>query len=164
MMRSESTSALGHPRLTNPTFGWRRLMRGRYGTHRLAIFQPKSTKRTKGWAHGAALVLATHLLWFGLIYTESRVDVVMPAIIVMFSVVMNIAGLGAFITSLRAPRHGLALAVSLAPLSALLATLFNMLLGASGTHVDFSGFHGSPGLFAVTLAYGIFVSLVGGGI
>jgi len=119
---------------------------------------------TKSWAHGAALVLATHLLWFGLIYTESRVDVVMPAIIVMFSVVMNIAGLGAFITSLRAPRHGLALAVSLAPLSALLATLFNMLLGASGTHVDFSGFHGSPGLFAVTLAYGIFVSLVGGGI
>src|SRR3982751_6396380 len=32
MMRSESTSALGHPRLTNPTFGWRRLMRGRNGT------------------------------------------------------------------------------------------------------------------------------------
>src|SRR5262245_4096099 len=29
MMRSESTSAFGHPRLTNPTFGWRRLMRAR---------------------------------------------------------------------------------------------------------------------------------------
>jgi len=119
---------------------------------------------TKSWVYGAAVVLATHLLWFALICTESHADVVMPAIIVMFFVVMNIAGLGAFITALRGPRHGLALALSMAPLSALLATLFNVLLGSAGTHVDFSGFHGNAGLFAVTLAYGIFVSLVGGGI
>ena len=40
MMRSESTSALGHPRLTNPTFGWRRLMGGRYGTGGFPLRNP----------------------------------------------------------------------------------------------------------------------------
>src|SRR5687768_13084322 len=39
MMRSESTSAFGHPRLTNPTFGWRRLMRGRDCTDENKPFQ-----------------------------------------------------------------------------------------------------------------------------
>jgi len=119
---------------------------------------------TKSWAYGATLVLATHLLWFALIFTQSRVDLVMPAIIVMFFVTMNIAGLGAFVTAWRAPRHGFALALSMAPLTAVLATLTNLLLGLAGTHVNFSGFRGSAGLFAVSLAYGIFVSAVGGAI
>jgi len=119
---------------------------------------------TKSWAYGATLVLATHLLWFVLIFTQARIDLVMPAIIVMFFVTMNIAGLGAFVTAWLAPRHGFALALSMAPLTAVLATLTNLLLGLAGTHVNFSGFRGNVGLFAVSLAYGIFVSAVGAGI
>jgi len=119
---------------------------------------------TKSWVYGAALVLATHLLWFVLIFIQARIDLVMPAIIVMFFVTMNIAGLGAFVTAWRTPRHGFALALSMAPLTAVLATLTNVLLGLVGTHVNFSGFRGSAGLFAVSLAYGIFVSAVGGGL
>ena len=119
---------------------------------------------TRSWVYGAALVLVTHLLWFGLIYTQAHADWVMPAIIVMFFVVMNIACLGAFVTATHAPRHAFVLALSMAPLTALLATLSNLLLKITGTHVDFSGFRGNLGLFAVSLAYGIFVSAVGGGI
>src|SRR4051812_8562175 len=152
MMRSESTRALGQPRLTNPTFGWRRLMRGRYGTQRERFYQRESTKMTRSWGCGAALVLGTQLLWFALVFTEARVDWVMPAIIVLFFVAMNIAGLAAFVTAWRAPRHGLPLALTMAPLTALLATLFNILLDACGTHVNFSGFRGNLGLFAISLA------------
>jgi len=73
-------------------------------------------------------------------------------------------GLGAFVTALHAPRHGLILAISMAPLTALLATVSNLLLQLTGTHVDLSGFHGNLGMFAVSLAYGVFTSAVGGGI
>lgn len=118
----------------------------------------------RSWLRGAALVLATHLLWFTLLFTQVHADLVMPAIIVMFFVTMNIAGLGALVAAWHAPRQGLLLALSMAPLTALLATLTNVLLGVAGTHVDFSGFRGNLGLFAVSLLYGIFVSAVGGGI
>src|SRR5262245_40907018 len=99
MMRSESTRALGHPRLTNPTFGWRRLMRGRYGMQQQLFFQRETTKMTKSWMYGAATVLAVHVLWMGLILIEAHLGWVMGAIIVMLFVTMNIAGLGAFITA-----------------------------------------------------------------
>src|SRR4249919_1967617 len=60
MMRSESTRALGHPRLTNPTFGWRRLMRGRYGTHRRRFFQREIQFMKNGWQYGAGMVASAH--------------------------------------------------------------------------------------------------------
>jgi hypothetical protein len=119
---------------------------------------------TRSWAYGAGLVLGMHLLWFVLIFTEAHADWVMPAIIVLFFVTMNIAGLAAFVTAWRAPRHPLPLALSMAPLTAVLATLSNLMLDAAGTHVDLSGFRGNLGLFGISLTYGIFVSLVGGGI
>lgn len=118
----------------------------------------------KSWAYGAAAVLAVHAAWFGLIFLESRADWFMAAILVMLFVAMNVAGLGAFITAMTAPRSGFLLGLTLAPLSALLATLSNGLLQAAGTHVDLAGFRGGIGLFAVSLAYGIFVSAVGGAI
>ena len=99
-----------------------------------------------------------------MILTQAHADRVMGAIIVMLFVTMNIAGLGAFITSFLAPRHRFLLGLSMAPLAALLAVAGNLLLEASGTHVDFSGFRGNAGLFAVSLAYGLFVSAVGGGL
>src|SRR5688572_22424928 len=162
MMRSESTRALGHPRLTNPTFGWRRLMRGRYGTQGLAFFQREIEKMTKSWASGAAAVLVAHLLWLALVLTQSYADWVMPAIVVMLFVVINIAGIAAFITALEAPRARLPLALTMAPLSAGAAALGNELLVAAGTRLDFSGSRSTFGLFAVALIYGLFVSAIGG--
>jgi hypothetical protein len=119
---------------------------------------------TRSWVYGAATVLVVHLLWIGLVFTQAHVDWVMGAIIVMLFVTMNIAGLGAFITAYLAPRHRLLLGLTMAPLAAVLAAAGNLLLEASGTHVDFAGFRGNAGLFAVSLAYGLFVSAVGGGI
>jgi len=118
----------------------------------------------KSWAWGAATVFLVHVVWFVLILTQAHADWVMGGIIVMLFVTMNIAGLGAFITSYSAPRHPLLLGLTMAPLTAVLATVSNLLLELTGTHVDFAGFRGNVGLFAVSLAYGIFVSAVGGGL
>ena len=118
----------------------------------------------KSWAYGAGTVLAVHAAWFGLIFLESRADWFMAAILVMLFAAMNVAGLGAFITAMTAPRRGFLLGLTMAPWSALLATASNGLLQAAGTHVDFAEFRGAAGLFAVSLAYGIFVSAVGGAI
>ena len=118
----------------------------------------------KSWAWGASTVFGVNLLWFGLIVAQAHADWVMGGIIVMLFVAMNIAGLGAFITAYRAPRHRFLLGLTMAPLTAVLSTVSNWLLGSMGTHVDFAGVRGSLGLFAVSLAYGIFVSAVGGAI
>jgi hypothetical protein len=88
----------------------------------------------------------------------------MAAVVAMSLVTMNVAGLGAFITALTAPRRGFLLGLTLAPLSALLGTASNLLFAANGNRVDLSGFYDNFGLFTVSLAYGIFVSAVGGGI
>jgi hypothetical protein len=119
---------------------------------------------SRSWAYGAAAVAAAHVLWFALIYLGARADWFMPAIIVMFFVTLNIAGLGSFITAYVAHADWLWHSLSMAPLAAALATLSNVLLTLSGTRLDFSGFRGNLGLFSVSLAYGMFVALVGGGI
>jgi len=119
---------------------------------------------SRSWAYGAVAVAGAHILWFVLIYLGARADWFMPAIIVMFFVTLNIAGLGAFITAYVAHRHWLWRSLSMAPLAAALATLSNALLALGGARLDFSGFRGNLGLFCVSLAYGIFVALVGGGL
>jgi len=116
------------------------------------------------WLRGAATVFLVHVAWFALILTQAHADWVMGGIIVMLFVTMNIAGLGAFITSYAAPRHSVLLGLTMAPLTAVLATVSNLLLELTGIHVDFAGFRGNVGLFAVSLAYGIFVSAVGCGL
>jgi hypothetical protein len=119
---------------------------------------------SKSWAYGACTVLGVHALWFGLIFLESRADWFMAGIVAMSFVTMNVAGLGAFITAMTAPRRGFLLGLTMAPLSALLGTGSNLLFAAGGNRVDFSGFYDNFGLFTVSLAYGIFVCAVGGGI
>ena len=119
---------------------------------------------SRSWAYGAAAVAGAHVLWFVLIYLGARADWFMPAIIVMFFVTLNIAGLGAFITAYVARANWLWRSLSMAPLAAALATLSNALLALGGTRLDFSGFRGNLGLFSVSLAYGVFVALVGGGL
>jgi hypothetical protein len=118
----------------------------------------------KSWVSGASVVLAVHAAWSALIFLESRTDWFMAAIVVMFFVAMNVAGLGAFITAMTAPRRGLLLGLTMAPLSAALAVGSNLAFAATGNRVDFSGFYDNWGLLAVSLAYGAFVAVVGGGI
>ena len=118
----------------------------------------------KSWAYGAAAVVLIHGAWFGLISFESRADWFMAAIVVMLFVAMNVAGLGAFITAMTAPRHGFLLGLTLAPLSAALTVASNLAFVATGNRVDLSGFYDNWGLLTVSLGYGTFVAAVGGAI
>jgi hypothetical protein len=118
----------------------------------------------KSWVFGAGVVVAVHAAWVGLIFLESRTDWFMAAIVVMFFVTMNVAGLGAFITAMTAPRRGLLLGLTMAPLSAALTVGSNLAFVATGNRVDFSGFYDNWGLLTVSLSYGVFVAVVGGAI
>src|SRR6185436_11193153 len=102
----------------------------------------------KSWAYGAAVVVLVQAAWFGLIFLGSRADWFMAPILVMEVIVLNAAGLGAFVTAMTAERRGFVLG----------------LFQAMGIRVDLSGFHGNLGLFTILLAYGVFVSAIGGGI
>jgi hypothetical protein len=119
---------------------------------------------SKSWAYGAAVVALVHTAWFGLIFLGSRADWFMAPILVMEVVVLNVAGLGAFVTAMTAQRHGFPLGLSMAPVNAFLAVVSNLLFAVMGIRVDLSGFYGNLGLFIILLAYGIFVSAIGGGI
>src|SRR5262245_42481100 len=101
----------------------------------------------KSWAYGAATVVIAHVLWLALVLTQGYIGWVMPAVSVMLFIVVNSAGIGAFITALRAPHDALPLALSMAPLTAALATAGNQLLVSAGTNLDFAGTRGSLGLF-----------------
>jgi len=115
----------------------------------------------KSWAYGAVTVLIAHLLWLALILTQANADWVMPAIVMMLFVIINIAGIAAFVTALRAPRDPILLGLTMAPLTAVIATAGNLLLVASGTHLNFAGAGGSLDLFFVALTYGFFVAAIG---
>jgi hypothetical protein len=117
----------------------------------------------KSWVWGAATVILVHVVWFALILTQAHADWVMGGIIVMLFVTMNIAGLGAFITSYGSapppaagPHHG-------APDGRARHRL-EPVAGIDRNPCEFAGFRGNVGLLAVSLAYGIFVSAVGGGL
>ena len=118
----------------------------------------------KSWAYGAAAVVLIHGAWFALILLESRADWFMAAIVVMLFVAMNVAGLGAFITAMTAPRREFLLGLTMAPLSAALTVGSNLAFSATGNRVDLSGFYDNFGLLTVSLGYGAFVAGVGGAI
>jgi len=118
----------------------------------------------KSWLCGAAAVVLVHGAWFGLIFLGSRADWFMAAIVVMLFVAINVAGLGAFITAMTAPRRGFLLGLTMAPLSAALTVGSNLAFGAMGNRVDLSGFYDNFGLLTVSLGYGAFVAGVGGAI
>ena len=107
-------------------------------------------------------VFLTHLTWFGVVLAEARVDAFMPLTVVLLLVVLNIAGVAAFMIARRVPGPGLLLALTMAPITAALGTAANLLFGRVGVRVDISGFYTNAGLFTSLLVYGAFVSLVGG--
>jgi hypothetical protein len=115
----------------------------------------------RAWFSGALAVFGAHAALFALIVGESRVDGLMPAIVVLMLIVMNVAGLGAYLVARRAPAGRLPLALSMAPLTAAFGTASNLLLGMFGVRADLSGFYNDAGLFLMQLGYGLFVSLVG---
>ena len=94
----------------------------------------------KSWAWGASTVFGVHLLWFGLILAQAHADRVMGGIIVMLFVAMNIAGLGAFITAYRAPRHRFVLGLLG------LTTLLILALSSSAQSEDLTVVFEKPGV------------------
>jgi hypothetical protein len=118
--------------------------------------------RASSWVFGALAVVLAHLLWVGLVLGQAQAGWLMGAIIAMFFVTLNSAGLGAFVTARLAPDHGFLLGLGHAPLAAALAVGANLAVRLAGVRIDLAGFRGMAGLFAVTLAYGIFASTVGG--
>jgi hypothetical protein len=118
----------------------------------------------KAWGLGAAILLIAHAQWFALLFFQARADWFMPLITPGLLLMMNIAGIAALVTARRAPRRRFLLAMTMAPLTAVLSVLSNLGFERFGQLVDFSGVRGAVGLFGVTLAYGIFVSAIGGAI
>jgi len=109
-------------------------------------------------------VFLAHLAWFGAVVGEAHVDGFMPLVVLLLLVVLNIAGVAAYLIARRAARLGLLLALTMAPLTAALGTASNLLFGAAGARVDISGFYNNAGLFTSLLLYGAFVSAVGAAI
>ena len=118
----------------------------------------------RAWISGILAVFLAHLAWFGVIVAEAHVDAFMPLVVVLLLVVLNIAGVAAFVIARRVPKLGLLLALTMAPLTAALGTASNLLFGLAGIRVDISGFYNNAGLFVSLLLYGAFVSAVGGAI
>jgi hypothetical protein len=125
---------------------------------------PRNNNIGRAWISGFLAVFLAHLAWFGLIVAEAHVDGFMPLVVLLLLVVLNIAGVAAFMIARRAARLGLPLALTMAPLTAALGTASNLLFGVAGTRVDISGFYNNAGLFVSLLLYGAFVSAVGGAI
>jgi hypothetical protein len=119
---------------------------------------------TRAWISGVLAVFLAHLAWFGLVVAESYVDGFMPFIVGLLLVVLNVAGVAAYLTARRAPHHRLLLALTMAPLTAALGTASNLLFAQLGVRVDISGFYNNAGLFTSLLLYGALVSVVGGGL
>src|SRR5256885_12482135 len=94
----------------------------------------------RAWREGAAVVVLAHLSWFGLIVLGSHSSWFMGAIVVMFFLVMNVAGLAAFVTALRAADRKIQRAMSMAPLTALPATVPNPPFQPIGVALGFSRF------------------------
>jgi hypothetical protein len=117
---------------------------------------------SRAWISGILAVFLAHLAWFGAVVAEARVDVFMPLVVILLLVVLNVAGVAAFMIARRTPRMGLLLALTMAPLTAALGTASNLLFGLAGVRVDISGFYNNAGLFTSLLLYGAFVSAVGG--
>jgi len=118
----------------------------------------------RSWVYGAATVFLSHFAWVALVVSQAHAEWLMGPIIVMSFVTSNSAGLGAFVTALKAPDRGFLLGLGMAPLAAVMAVVSNLAVRLAGVHIDLSGFRGILGLFGVTLGYGLFVAVIGGAI
>jgi amino acid transporter len=116
---------------------------------------------SRAWFSGFLAVFLAHLAWFGAICAAARVDAFMPLVVVLQFVVLNVAGVAAFIVARRAPRLKLPLALTMAPLAAAVGTVANLLFRFAGIRVDISGFYNNAGLFISLLSYASLVAAIG---
>jgi hypothetical protein len=137
-------------------------MRGRYGTDEREFRHWNMTMMAKAWIRGAGLVLAVYLAWFALLAMHVFTDWVSPLTTLMMLVALNVPGLAALLTALRAPRHRFLLGLTMAPVAAACAVAMNLALAAFGVRVDLSGFYDNSGLFLASTGYGAFVAVLGG--
>jgi hypothetical protein len=116
---------------------------------------------TKAWGWGAGLVLLVYAAWLVLLVAQAHADWVVPAATLMLFATLNVPGLAALLTALRAPRHRFLLGMSMGPLAAACAVAVNLAGSAWGLRVDLSGFYDNLGLFVATAGYGAFVAALG---
>jgi hypothetical protein len=116
----------------------------------------------KAWSWGAGLVFLVYAAWLALLGAQAYTAWVAPAATLMMFATLNVPGLAALLTALRAPRHRFLLALSMAPLAALCAVAVNLSVAALGLRVDLSGFYDNVGLFVASTGYGAFVAVLGG--
>ena len=81
-----------------------------------------------------------------------------PSITLMMFATLNVPGLAALLTALRAPHHRFLLGLSMAPLAAACAVAVNLAVHRLGLRVDLSGFYDNIGLFVASMGYGVFVA------
>jgi hypothetical protein len=139
-------------------------MRGRYGTHERNFRYWNVTFMAKAWGRGAGLVLVVYAAWLALLGTEAYAGRMTPSITLMLFATLNVPGLAALLTALRAPRHRFLLGLSMAPLAAACAVAVNLAVNKLGLRVDLSGFYDNIGLFIASTGYGAFVAAIGGGV
>ena len=139
-------------------------MRGRYGTHERDFRYWNVTFMVKAWGRGAVLVCVVYAAWLALLGAQVYADGMTPSITLMMFATLNVPGLAALLTALRAPRHRFLLGLSMAPLAAACAVAVNLVVHRLGLRVDLSGFYDNVGLFVASMGYGAFVAAIGGGV
>ena len=115
----------------------------------------------KSWIRGAGLVFAVYSAWFALLAMHVYTAWVSPMTTLMMLVALNVPGLAALLTALRAPRHRFLLGLTMAPVAAACVVAMNLALAAAGLRVDLSGFYDNVGLFLASTGYGLFVAVLG---
>ncbi len=115
----------------------------------------------KSWIRGAGLILAVYSAWFALLAMHVYTDWVSPMTTLMMLLTLNVPGVAALLTALRAPRHRFLLGLTMAPAAAACAVAMNLALAAVGLRVDLSGFYDNAGLFLASTGYGAFVAGLG---
>ena len=136
-------------------------MRGRYGTDEREFRHWNIKFMAKSWIRGAGLVFAVYSAWFALLAMHVYTAWVSPMTTLMMLVALNVPGLAALLTALRAPRHRFLLGLTMAPVAAACVVAMNLALAAAGLRVDLSGFYDNVGLFFASTGYGLFVAVLG---
>ena len=116
----------------------------------------------KAWVWGAGLVFLVYAAWLVLLGAQAHAAWLAPAATLMVFATLNVPGLAALLTAMRAPRHRFLLGLSMGPLAAACAVAVNLAASAWSLRVDLSGFYDNLGLFVATAGYGAFVAALGG--
>lgn len=110
------------------------------------------------WAAGASILLLAYLSWMLIGIGGEKENVALMWFLWASPFI------GAFLATWLNPRHAIRIVIAVAVTAAVLAILMNTIRQAQGHPVDFPGLDGSLWLAAITLAYGLVLSCLGGGL